>query len=380
MKFNSHSLSFIPLEVGLEIDHEKRILYGAQVAMLGEAKGHGMELDDTTLNQIVSLGNEQPKGVKVRFGHPNECTPALGTFLGTRMNFRRDGQYVRADLHLSDAADSRYAEHVLAMAKLHPEKIGNSVVVSGEREYRQDEKGNRMRGSDGQELLPVLRVKRLHAVDVVDEPAAGDGMFSAPIDGVELSPKTILELRGALEKPGFLERAAQVIFGRRNGAPPELVEGADPEVSDEKEDTMSGLTLKDFKEKHPEVAKEFAAELSAGHAVALASAEEKGATGERGRITRFLGKCEAHNFEAEKDMPKGFALHAIENNLSAEEALEGLLERKGKRSTLASLEKASEEIGGASPGTPEGELSAAQAADLALIEFAIEQSKTNGGE
>jgi len=107
------SLSWIPLEAGLISDREAKVLYGVQVAMLGEAKGHGFELDDVTLDKIVELGNASPNGIKVRFGHPSMCTPALGTFLGVRKNFRRDGQYVRADLHMSKAADPEKAMHVL---------------------------------------------------------------------------------------------------------------------------------------------------------------------------------------------------------------------------------------------------------------------------
>jgi hypothetical protein len=71
-ELKSHSLSFIAMESGLKLDEDKGILYGAQVAKLGEAEGHGFFLDETTLDQVVALGNAQPKGVKVRFGHPND--------------------------------------------------------------------------------------------------------------------------------------------------------------------------------------------------------------------------------------------------------------------------------------------------------------------
>lgn len=376
MRLSKQPLEFIPLEAGLEINLEEGILYGVQVAMLGPARGHGMELDSTTLDQIVSLGNKVEKGVKARFGHPTECSPGLGTFIGTRTNFRRDGRYVRADLHLSPAASGNYREHVLKMAQLHPEKLGNSVVVTGERVYRQDQDGARLRGEDGKELPPVLRVNELHAVDVVDEPAAGDGMFSEPVDGVTFSPRTMAELKQALARPGFVERAYRALLGRRSVAWPEEDEGADPEVSEMEEGDMS-LTLKDFKEQHPGVAKEHADELSAGHATALASAETRGAETARAQIVRFLSKCEAHNFEPEKDMPKGFAFHAIEKALSYEECLEGLVERKGKRATLSALEEASQLVGGQSADAPEGNVSAQAAADEALRAAAAAQK--NGG-
>lgn len=379
-ELKSHSLSFMALESGLKMDESQGILYGAQVAKLGEAEGHGFFLDEVTLDQVVALGNAQPKGVKVRFGHPNECTPALGTVVGVRKNFSRDGDYVRSDLHITDVANPEYKRHIFAMAKLHPEKIGNSMVFDGVTELRRDEKGEPLRDAMGQKLPPVVRVKRLRAVDVVDEPAAGDGMFAAPVDGVTLSPRTILEIRNAAEQPGFLERVKSFLLGREGFPPAELSTDADDEVSETEEDTMSALTLKDFKVQHPEVAKEYADELSAQHATALALAREEGAKEERTRITRFLGKCEPYNFEPEKDMPRGFGFHAVENGLSFEEGLEGLFERKGKRQQLSALELASGEVGGKSAAVIEGELSAAQVADIALLEAAAEYKKMKGGE
>lgn len=335
----SVALSILTLETGLKLDKDKGILYGAQVAMLGEARGHGMELDEVTLNQIVALGNQNAKGVKTRFGHPNECTPALGTFLGVRKNFRVDGRYVRADLHMSEAARREYAEHVLAMAELHPEKIGNSVVVSGTREFRRDADGRRLRDEQGKELLPVLRITDLHAVDVVDEPAAGDGMFAAPVDGVQFHPRTIVEIKNALDKPGFIDRVRAVLLGRAKFED-DITNQADPAVSE----AEANMTLKEFKERHPDLVQELAAELSAGHAAALETAEKTGVEKENMRIRKFLSVCTPENFQPEKDMPRGFAFHAIEKNLSYEAGLEGLLERRAKRAELAALETASKEV------------------------------------
>lgn len=351
--FKSVALSILTLETGLKLDKEAGILFGAQVAMMGEAKGHGMELDEVTLDQIVALGNKVPSGVKARFGHPNECTPALGTFLGVRKNFRRDGRYVRADLHMSEAARKEYAEHVLAMAELHPEKIGNSVVVSGIREFRRDADGRRLRNEQGKELLPVLRVTDLHAVDVVDEPAAGDGMFAAPIEGVQFHPRTIVEIRNALDKPGFLERLKAVVIGRAS-----FEDDITNEAGQAASEAEAPMTLQELKERHPDLIQALAAEISAGHTDALAAAETKGAEKENERIRKFLSVCTPDNFQPEKDMPRGFAFHAIEKNLSYEAALEGLLERRAKLADLKALENASKEVEVPSTEPAENQLSA----------------------
>lgn len=351
--FKSVALSILTLETGLKLDKEAGILFGAQVAMMGEAKGHGMELDEVTLDQIVALGNKVPSGVKTRFGHPNECTPALGTFVGVRKNFRRDGRYVRADLHMSEAARKEYAEHVLAMAELHPEKIGNSVVVSGIREFRRDADGRRLRDEQGKELLPVLRITDLHAVDVVDEPAAGDGMFAAPVEGVQFHPRTIVEIRNALDKPGFLERLKAVVIGRAS-----FEDDITNEAGQAASEAEAPMTLQELKERHPDLIQALAAEISAGHTDALAAAETKGAEKENERIRKFLSVCTPDNFQPEKDMPRGYAFHAIEKNLSYEAALEGLLERRAKLADLKALEDASKELEVPSTEPAENQLSA----------------------
>jgi hypothetical protein len=39
------------------VDRENKIIRGYSVMSLGEAKGHGFAVDETTLEQLVSLGN-----------------------------------------------------------------------------------------------------------------------------------------------------------------------------------------------------------------------------------------------------------------------------------------------------------------------------------
>lgn len=365
----SKSLEFIPLEAGLKLDAQAKILYDVQVAKLGEAKGHGFELDDVTLDKIVELGNAQSKGVKVRFGHPSMCTPALGTYMGVRKNFRRDGEYVRADLHMSEAADSAKADHVMKMAQHAPHHIGNSVVVDGTEEYRMDENGRRLKDEDGNELMPLLRVTSLRAVDVVDEPASGTGMFSEPVDDVELSAKTIIELRNAMDKPGFLERVS-LFLGIQDSPVPAT---ADSNVS--VEDVSMSLTLSELLEKHPAVAAEHAAKLSADKDKELAAAVAT----ERANMVWLLGKCKPHHFSETAEYPKGFPMHAVEKNLSREECLEVLYEMNMKSATMSALEESSAAIPVGSAPAVETQLSAVQVADANLIALAAERRKQKEG-
>ncbi len=352
----------------LRVDREKNILFGAQVCKLGEAKGHGFALDQTSLDQLVSLAS--PKGVKARFGHPSLCSPALGTYLGRHHNFFQDGDYVRADLHFSDAADSEKVEHVMAMAELEPDMIGQSVCISCELEELED---SPFKDESG-EPLPVARISHFSACDVVDQGAATDAMFAEPIEGVEFSNRSMVEFKNALKIPGFLERVLSLIPGVGHTALDP--EAAGTEVSERKEVEMT-LTLSDFKAKHPEVAKEHASELSAAHQEALESAIATGVEQERARVTKVLSKCEPHHFAASAEHPEGFVAYALSEGISYEECLEGILELNTKNHELTSLQKGDSELDGiASCDPPQAELSD-EAAAAASLEAARKRREAN---
>lgn len=335
-------LAFLSSGPAVEVDRDKRILYGVQVAMLGEAKGHGMELDQTTLNQIVALGNAAPRGVKARFGHPTECTPGLGTVIGYRKNFRVDGDYVKADLHLlepdpEDTVMRRNIAHVMAMAEQAPDKIGNSVVITAEREDRE------------KPLMPLVRVQHLHAVDVVDEPASGTGMFAQPIDGVKFSPRTIVELRNAASKPGFIDRAISFFLNRK----PELAEdtptaeGVGPEANPEETDMTMSLT--ELKEKYPEALKQFKTELSQE----FEGQFKEGAEQERKRVAAIVELCKPCHFIPTDNYPKGFGAHAIASGMEVNDQTKemfSMYESVMKGRKLDALTAASAEVdAGAAP-------------------------------
>jgi len=165
------------------VDKETGIIYGFSVITKGEARGHGLEIDETTLDQVVSLGAKSSIGLKSRFGHPNMSNSAVGTFLGRAKNFRRDDGIVRADLYFDKTAYSTpngdLASYVLGLAESDPAAFGSSIVFDGEPEYRLNEDGTRKKDpATGKVLLPLARLTKLWAVDVVDDPAANNGMFS----------------------------------------------------------------------------------------------------------------------------------------------------------------------------------------------------------
>jgi hypothetical protein len=190
-----------------EDDKYKGVIRGFAVMTQGNVKDmRGWEIDGITLSQIVEAGNKSQLGLKSRFGHPNMSSTALGTFTGRAKNFRKDGDIARADLFISKTAyetpDGDIASYVLDLAEKDPEAFGTSVVLGEfDLEYADEKKKK-----DGKDLPPKLRVSSLMAVDVVDDPAANDGMFNKHFNSsVELSAKATEFMNKLLDNPDALE-------------------------------------------------------------------------------------------------------------------------------------------------------------------------------
>lgn len=178
-KFRSEALREKPERV----DRNAKVILGYAVMTIGEAKGHGVEIDSETIDQTVELGQATgDRGLKTRFTHPNMSSDGMGTFLGRSKNFRRDGDKCRADLHLSprafDGPRGDLGSYVLDLAESDPDMFGSSVVITYKLGYRLNEDGTRQRDKEGEPLPPLVRLEKLHACDIVDEPAANEGLFS----------------------------------------------------------------------------------------------------------------------------------------------------------------------------------------------------------
>jgi hypothetical protein len=163
---------------GGNIDRELGIIHGVTIAQIGPAKGHGGFIDRTFLLQIVDNAAAKTAGIKARFGHPNMCSQALGTYLGRFKNYSYLGDKVNADLYLDDTARSTPGgdlfTYILDMAEKNPDMFGASIVFEIADSVFIKE------NLDGKEVeKEYFRLKDLRATDIVDEPAATDGLFSA---------------------------------------------------------------------------------------------------------------------------------------------------------------------------------------------------------
>lgn len=161
------------------INSESGIIQNVLVVSKGEAKGHNLFLNDDFLEKTALLGNQAPKGIKARYGHPNMCSTALGTYIGRYHNFRKIDNNVIADLHLDKTAkispNGNLYDYILQLAATNPDMFGSSIAFKcGEVTTLTEAIEN----SPKTTTRNYASIEALHAVDLVDDPAATDGLFA----------------------------------------------------------------------------------------------------------------------------------------------------------------------------------------------------------
>ena len=196
----------------VRVDRKSEVISGFAVVTKGVTKDERGEFDDLSLDTVVDMGNSAKIGSKSRFGHPNMSNTALGTFLGRVRNFKRDGDIVRADLHIDPTAhktpDGDLADYVMSLAESDPDAFGSSMVIHWDEEYRREKDGTLSKDKNGKDLPPFIRVKKLNSVDIVDDPAANDGLFGMPFFSGTVKPSAEMStfLDRFLEEPLAVEK------------------------------------------------------------------------------------------------------------------------------------------------------------------------------
>lgn len=291
------------------VDRKVGIIRGFSVITKGEARGHGMSIDDTTLDQVVELGNQSRAGMKSRFGHPQMSSDALGTFLGRTTNFRRDGDQVRADLELDESAFStpkgNLADYVLKLAETDPGAFASSIVfIPGDMEEIEDS-----------DALPLARVEKLLAVDVVDEGAANVGLFGAGFftGQVELSAAATRALDELLLRPDAIEK--MINFLERFSS--------SRESKDFEEQSRKELPMADPKSVQEDLEKTRAEAFAAGKAEGDAAQKEIHAAAVKAERERILSIRKAA-FAGQDDLVN----KAIDEGLSLADAQAGFIAAK----------------------------------------------------
>ena len=78
------------------IDAQAATITGVSVITVGEAKGHGLIIDEQTLLEVKAAAESYSGGLKVKTDHYT----GFNEIVGTLKNFVIDGDQLRADLYL----------------------------------------------------------------------------------------------------------------------------------------------------------------------------------------------------------------------------------------------------------------------------------------
>ena len=135
------------------------VIEGVSIISIGEAKGHGLYVDETTLMQVKECAESYKGGVKVNLDHG----AGIKDIVGFVNNFRIVGKQLLGDLNLLETSPMR--DYVLEISSKLPDTFGISIAFSGP-----------IREVEG---LAFASCTELYSADLVQTPAANaTGLFS----------------------------------------------------------------------------------------------------------------------------------------------------------------------------------------------------------
>jgi len=167
------------------------LIHNVAAITTGEALGHGEWIDEVMVQQVYDA--LAAKNVKVRFTHPGLSSDGLGKYLGTTGNPWKAPGRVLLDINFSQSSrntpDGDLGGYVMQLTQENSEALGMSIVFEQDFEAEDEFYNDHTVIEDGHAKFvspdPAnvhnfhhVRLKKLRAVDVVDEPASNpNGMF-----------------------------------------------------------------------------------------------------------------------------------------------------------------------------------------------------------
>ena len=142
------------------IDAQTGIIRGVSLITQGPALGHGVMIDDKTLEQVKKAAEQYSGGLKVKLDHSG----GAGDIVGYIDTLRIEGEKLLGDLHLLESSVHR--AYILEIAERIPDTFGLSIAFSGPSEKSADK------------LTTLQRCSEIYSVDLVSEPAANAGLFA----------------------------------------------------------------------------------------------------------------------------------------------------------------------------------------------------------
>ncbi len=239
------------------------IIEGVSIISVGEAKGHGLFVDATTLQEVKQCAESYAGGVKVNLDHG----AGIKDIVGFCDNFRIIGDKLVADLNLLQNAEKR--DYVLEIAEKLPDTFGISIAFSGP-----------VREIGGKRFASCTE---LYSADLVQTPAANPtGLFSfQAVDKkshqmedatIEIEPK---EEGGEISIADLLKRleSLETAFGDYKKGMEEMPEEKKEEVAEE--DKKDDAALSRFEAKLDQIISNFGAAPMKGSAAAEEKKAEK---------------------------------------------------------------------------------------------------------
>jgi len=150
------------------------VIEGVSIISIGEAKGHGLYVDETTLMQVKECAESYKGGVKVNLDHG----AGIKDIVGFVNNFRIVGKQLLGDLNLLETSPMR--DYVLEISSKLPDTFGISIAFTGP-----------IREVEG---LAFASCTELYSADLVQTPAANaTGLFSFTAKQVDSFSKQMPE-------------------------------------------------------------------------------------------------------------------------------------------------------------------------------------------
>jgi len=144
---------------------EEMELGGVSILEVGEAKGHDLFVDKTSLETALKLMSNAKNGIKVKINHGS----GLESVVAFARNPRIDGDKLVADLRL--LRNSPHYGLIKEMASEAPDQFGVSLAFVNESET--------INGKD------YIRPQSIASADLVSSPAATNGLFEEMVKFME---------------------------------------------------------------------------------------------------------------------------------------------------------------------------------------------------
>jgi hypothetical protein len=175
------------------VDRDNHIIRGVSLIKTGPTKGHDMDVDETTLGQIMALF--PAKGLKGKINH-RDASGVLSTngrHVNPRITRESDGSHIRTDWQLSSGRST--TPEILSLAADQPEDCGISLRCLTTKQVGSDRRNK-------------MRVSTLMSADLVDDPAANESLLETPgttsPESTDLS--ILLQAQGRIDAATGLEK------------------------------------------------------------------------------------------------------------------------------------------------------------------------------